>query len=238
MIKLSTIIYLQIGSATYTIPINPTEFKNTYPTDNSDYKVLGLGQVMVPLKPDLQVISWDSYFPAVSDLTESPGRLSPKPYVDAIRGARDNLTVCRLIITRSGIYDTNIACLVTNFETTDKGGEPGDMYYTIELTEYRAYEPEIIKVQTSKDKKNSAAKSKKKGKKKKKRANKKGKLRVGCTVVVNGKYWYDSYGAKPYGTANNLREKVNRIVTASGRAYPIHISGHGWVKKSQVKVVD
>ena len=90
----------------------------------------------------------------------------------------------------------------------------------------------------SKDKKNSKGKSKKKGKKKKKRANKKGKLRVGCTVIVNGKYWYDSYGAKPYGTANNLREKVSRIVTDKSRAYPIHISGHGWVKKSQIKVVD
>ena len=85
MIKIGTIIYLQIGSTTYTIPVNPTEFKNTYPTDNSDYKVLGLGQVMVPLKPDLQVVSWDSYFPAVTDLVESPNRLKGQeitsPYV-------------------------------------------------------------------------------------------------------------------------------------------------------------
>lgn len=238
MVPMSAIIYLQIGSTTYTIPVNPTEIGHTHPTDNNTYQVLGLGEIMVPRKPSLQVVTWESYFPAVKDVVEQAGRQSPKTYVDAIQAAQKNQTVCRLIITRSGIYDTNMACLVTSFDTTDKGGEPNDIYYSIELTEYVDYEPEIIEVQVSKEKKNSKGKSKKKGKKKKKRANKKGKLRVGCTVVVNGKYWYDSYGSKPYGTANNLREKVNRIVSDSSRKYPIHISGHGWVKKSQIKVVD
>lgn len=238
MVPISTIIYLQIGSTNYTIPVNPTEIDHTHPTDNNTYQVLGLGEVVVPRKPSLQVVSWESHFPAVRDVAEQAGRQAPKVYVDAIKGAQRNNTVCRLIITRAGLYDTNMECIVSSFEEKDKGGEPNDIYYSIELTEYVHYEPEIIEVQVSKDKKNSAGKSKKKGKKKKKRANKKGKLRVGCTVVVNGKYWYDSYGAKPYGTANNLRQKVSRIVSDSSRKYPIHISGHGWVKKSQIKVVD
>lgn len=238
MVPNTTIIYLQIGTATYTIPVNPKEISHPHPTDNNTYQVLGLGEVVVPRKPSLQTVSWESFFPGETDITETPGRLPPKTYVDALQAAQADRTVCRLIITRSGLYDTNMSCIVSNFEEKDQGGEPNDIYYSIELQEYVDYAPEIIEVQVSKDKKNSKGKSKKKGKKKKKRANKKGKLRVGCTVIANGKYWYDSYGAKPYGTANNLREKVSRIVTDKSRAYPIHISGHGWVKKSQIKVVD
>lgn len=238
MVPNTTIIYLRVGNVNYTIPVNPKEISHTHPTDNNTYQVLGLGEVVVPRKPSLQVVSWDSIFPGQTDIAESSGRLPPKTYVDALRAAQVNQTVCRLIITRSGVYDTNMSCIVSEFEEKDQGGEPSDIYYSIELTEYVNYEPEIIEVQVSKEKKNSAGKSKKKGKKKKKRANKKGKLRVGCTVIANGKYWYDSYGSKPYGTANNLRVKVNRIVTDKSRKYPIHISGHGWLKKSQIKVVD
>ena len=38
-----------------------------------------------------------------------------------------------MIITRSGVYDTNMKCIVSNFEVKDKGGEPKDIYYSLEL---------------------------------------------------------------------------------------------------------
>ena len=87
------------------------------------------------------------------------------------------------------------------------------------------------------EKEKSVKKSKKKKKvatKEKKRSVTKKKIRVGAKVVANGKYWYSSYGAKPFGTAKNLTTEVKRIV--KGRKYPICIGHYGWVKESQLQV--
>ena len=59
-------------------------------------------------------------------------------------------------------------------------------------------------------------------------------MRVGASVVANGRYYYDSYGGRPYGTANSLSTTVTRIV--SGNPYPIHIGHYGWVQESQLQI--
>lgn len=63
----------------------------------------------------------------------------PKDYVKQIENALKNQQKCRLIISRSGLYDTNMRCVVSEFETKDKGGEPRDMHYSITLKEYKNY---------------------------------------------------------------------------------------------------
>ena len=37
-------------------------------------------------------------------------------------------------------------CIVSNFETKDKGGEPKDIYYSLELQEYRSYAPKVVSI--------------------------------------------------------------------------------------------
>lgn len=235
MIPFETMIYLQIGLIRYIMPVNPQEIGIEHPTNNKTYEVLSLGEVMVPEKPGLRKVSFNSYFPTVTDLQEQVFKLKPKTYVHAIKQAQAKKKVCRLIITRAGAFNTNMQCLVTNFKTIDKGGEPDDIYYEIELTEYRDYSPEVIK---TKKKKVAKVNSKTviKATKEKQREVTGGKLRVGARVIVNGKYWYSSYGAKPFGTAKNLEAEVKRIITTPGRAYPVLIGTYGWVKQSQLKV--
>ena len=60
-------------------------------------------------------------------------------------------------------------------------------------------------------------------------------LRVGAPVIVNGEYCYDSYGARPHGTASDLNTEVTRIV--SGNPYPVHVGHYGWVRESQLQIV-
>ncbi len=235
MIPCETMIYLQIGMMRYVIPINPQEIEIDHPTDNDTYKVLSLGEIMIPGKPGLRKISFSS-FPKTEDLEEQRFKLKPKIYVHAIKLAQSKKRVCRLIITRAGTFSTNMQCLITDFKTMDKGGEPGDVYYEIEFTEYRYYAPEIIKKKKKKKKADGIFESSVIMVKEKQREVPSGKLRVGAKVVVNGKYWYSSYGTKPYGTAKNLETEVKRIITTPGRAYPILVGSYGWVKKSQLKV--
>lgn len=227
-----TDIYLKFGRR-IRIPVNPEEIKISRPSNNKTYDVLDIGEIVVPMAPGLQEVSWESFFPSNFDDPYTSGTTAPGSIVKALDRAKKNKTVGRLIITRSGLYDTNLRCIIEDFETTDKGGEPGDMYYSITLKEYRDYSPQTVTFvqpqQTFPDAVPAEAVAEEP------RAVDTPVLRVGAQVIANGKYWYDSYGASPFGTANNLSTTVTRIV--SGHPYPIHIGHYGWLSEDQLQIV-
>lgn len=225
-------IYVKFGGKKVRIPVNPQELEIQNPSDNQTYYVFGKGEIVVPRKPALRVISWESFFPSWrTDPYVNREAQDPGDYEKYFREAMAQRKKCRLIITRDGLFDTNIQCIVSNFTTTDRGGEPGDVYYSVELTEYRSYSAETVSVvtppATSAETAAVAAEAE--------RPVETPVMRVGATVIANGKYWYDSYGSKPFGTANNLTETVTRI--AAGNPYPIHIGSRGWLQESQLQIV-
>lgn len=225
-------IYLKFGSSKMVIPVNPEELSVKYSTDNKEYDVIGVGQIVVQRKPSLKEVSWEGFFPASkSDPYVNQGADSPEDYADEILSAMKARQKIRLIITRDKLFDTNMRCIVSEFETTDKGGEPGDLYYSITLQEYKDYTPQTVTIitqpQTPEQQPEATTTEE--------RPVETPVLRVGATVIANGKYWYDSYGAKPFGTANNIQTTVTRIV--DGNPYPVHIGSYGWLKADQLQIV-
>lgn len=216
------------------LPVNPEEISISYPTNNKDYDVIGTGQVVVQRKPALKEVSWEGFFPASrSDPYVDADADDPEEYVKKIESAMRAKQKIRLIITRDRLYDTNMRCIVSEFETTDKGGEPRDIYYSITLREYRDYSPQTVSIITTPaaDQTASAAEATAEAE----RPVETPVMRVGATVIANGQYWYDSYGAKPFGTANNLQTTVSRIV--DGNPYPILIGSYGWIRADQLQIV-
>ena len=220
-------IYIEFGGSRMRIPVNPEEIEESNPSNNKDYDVIGIGQVAVQRKPALKEVSWEGFFPAdLSAPYVNTGASAPQSYTSAIRAAMENKQKCRLIITRSRLHNTNMRCIVSDFKTTDKGGEPEDIYYSITLREYKDYGPRAISFLG-----NGTAQATTETE----RPVDTPVLRVGATVIANGRYWYDSYGAKPYGTANNLQTTVTRIV--EGNPYPVHIGSYGWLSVDQIQIV-
>ena len=236
-------LYVSSGGQTLQIPVNPEKYPISKSNDNSEYNVLGIGPIMIPRIPKLRVISWDGLFPGrVGEgfLLSSSSFTPPQTYIDFFENAMDAMEPIQFIANRyyengETIFDTNIDVLVTSFTYEERGGETGDFYYSVELTEYRDYSPQVISIQSTPQQTTATAE--------KQRSVPQGQLTVGCTVIANGKYWYTSYGDEPYGSCSNKRCKVSRIVTNdSTRPYPIHITTEsggwlGWLKKSQVQVV-
>lgn len=235
-LKNTTSIYLKFGSTKIRIPVNPEEIEIKYPSNNKECDVLGVGQVVVQKRPGLKEVSWKGFFPG--DDSAAPyinkGVKSPKWYEMQISKAMRIRQKGRLIISRSGLYDTNMRCIISQFETTDKGGEPGDMYYSLELQEYRDYSPQTVSIVTTTSPSSGGDPTQSDVSAEQQRAVETPALRVGASVVVNGKYCYDSYGAKPHGTANNISTTVTRIV--SGNPYPVHVGSYGWVQESQIQI--
>lgn len=226
-IEPKTKIWLKFGGIKFMLPVNPEEMEITKTAPSDRFMILGVGQIDIPQFSNLQQIKFDSFFPGNTlDPYTNAEAQKPKYYVDILTAAMNEATIGRLIVKRPGKLNMNIRVTIKNFTTKDKGGDPLDLTYSLELSEYRKYKPEKIVIKENKAQKTASTEIQ--------RAVDNPVMRVGATVIANGPYYYDSYGSEPHGTAKNLQITVKRIVP--GRAYPILIGTHGWIKESNLQV--
>lgn len=237
-------IFFSRGTTVIRLPVNPEKLPVEGPGENSDYNVLGIGPIMVPRTPGLKNVAISSYFPG----RVFPGILTPNEfrppefYIDFFRSAMDGKTPVRYTVARyyedgtpfmAG--DTGFQALVTSFDTEERGGETGDFYYDLEITEYRDYSPITVQIKQQAPAQPAAATSQPT------RQTPPAQLVVGSTCIANGNWYYSSYGDEPHGGGKGRQVKVSRIVNGSRRC-PIHVvsmSGGalGWMAKESLQVV-
>ena len=233
-VPVDTNIYLKLGKK-LRIPVNPETIEISHPTINKTHDVLGVGEIVVPMKPGLSEISWESFFPGddadpyVGDFTE------PETLVKQIQKAIENASIGRVVITRSRLFDTNMRCIVEDFTLKDRGGEPNDIYYSITLKEYRDYSPETVTIVQEIAQEDAPADKVIEATTETERPVETPVVRVGASVIANGTYCNDEYGSKPHGTASGLSTTITRI--NPGTPYPIHIGYYGWMQESDLQIV-
>lgn len=227
------------------LPFNPEELPVEKDGDNGEYNVLGIGPIMMPRIPKLRVVTISSFFPGRSfpGVLTSGGFQPPEFYIQFFQSAMDDRAP--ILYTPARYYedgtpfmtsDTGFQVLVTQFTYTEKGGETGDFYYDLELTEYRDYSPKELQIQQS-----TAADQPATVTPQKTREIPQGQLYEGCTCIANGAYYYTSYGDEPHGNSSGRQVVVSRIVDQS-RPCPIHITtpeggALGWIAQSGLQVV-
>ena len=238
-------LYLHRDGTTIRLPVNPESYSVSTDSDNSSYNVLGLGPILIPRTPKLKVISWSGLLPGRADLAAvvTAGAFQPPQfYMDFIQAALADKVPVRFVANRcvedgTPLFDTNMQVLITRFETEEKGGETGDFYYKIALSEYRDYSPKTVELQQP-DASGPVQASAEAA-----RAVPKGQLTVGQAVRVSGSCYRSSYGEEPHGNLSGFLGKISRIVANDPqRPYPYHIAteagaAKGWVKAAQIQAV-
>ena len=239
-------LYLSREGTTVRLPVNPESYTITRDGENAEYNVLGVGPIVVPRKPKLAKVSWSGLLPGRADLWSvvTVGAFQPpKFYIDFIQSALDEKAVIRFVANRvledgTPIFDTNMEAVVSQFKTEERGGETGDFYYELGLTEYRDYTPKTVKLQppaSAGEPVSATAETT--------RSIPAGQLTVGQTVLVNGNCYYSSHGAEPHGVLSGFRGLISRIITTDPqRPYPYHITtesggAKGWVRRDQIQAV-
>lgn len=222
------------------LPVNPEKLPVARDTSNDEYNVLGIGPIMVPRTPNLRTVSISSYFPGreTPEVLTINGFEPPEFYIDFFFGAMRKKQ--RILYTPVRYYedgtpfmmqDTGFWGLVTEFNTEERGGETGDFYYDLVLTEYKDYSPKTVQVQQLTATTEPT------------REIPQGQLYVGCTAIINGPYYATSYGEEPHGNGNGRRCVISRIITTDPtRPYPIHVNSEsggawGWAKEESLQAV-
>ncbi|WP_297234000.1 hypothetical protein [uncultured Flavonifractor sp.] len=231
------------------LPVNPEKLPVERGNENDDYNVLGIGPIMVPRDPSLRVVNISSFFPG----RVFPGVLTPNAfqppefYIQFFESAmKDKVPI---LYTPVRYYengepfmtgDTGFEVLVTQFDAEERGGETGDFYYDLELTEYKNYAPQTMQVQESTGG-TTGTTGPVQATAETTRSIPAGQIVVGSVCIANGQYFYTSYGDSPYGNGNGRRVVVTRIVDQSRAApYLIQLESGGalgWTAAASLQVV-
>ena len=123
------------------LPVMPSEFERVIGANYETNNVIGLGDIATFGGNGLAQLSLSSFFPnkeysfnAYSDV--------PKPYefVKYFKEWKNKGTIVRVIMTGT---DINQQMYITNFSYGEKDGT-GDVYYTVDLVEYRPITVPVI----------------------------------------------------------------------------------------------
>lgn len=133
MIRLSIIR----ESSSIVFPINPPEIETAADGNNQVVNIVSLGDIVVPGEKGLATYNIESYFPAEYD---------PQNYVNFIMDWWDSKKPARFVA--EGL-DIDSQVIVESFVPTRKAGEESDIYYSLELKQYRPYGAKIIEIPTA-----------------------------------------------------------------------------------------
>lgn len=125
-------------------PVNPESFQVTTGGNTfNDVQVLGKGEITVIGNEQLSTVTFSSFFPRDYDEGYCSTTDIPDPY-DAVRKIERMRLLkrpVRLIISGTNI---NVSCTIRQFDYEERGGEPGDVYFTIQFKAYRTFTTRTI----------------------------------------------------------------------------------------------
>lgn len=134
---------LIVGGREISLPVLPDKLKVTSPGKNETTTVLELGEILILRKKGLRTVAWDSFFP-VSNAPYVTGRIAdPSGIVRSIQRAREKESSIRFLIAGTDL-DINTRMGIETFDYEERGGEVGDIYYSIKLSEWKDYSPRRI----------------------------------------------------------------------------------------------
>jgi hypothetical protein len=139
-------IYLGTDTDKIRFPVVPSSIGVSRSNNIDTQSVLKLGEVPIFNGTSLKTIELTSFFPNQEySFCDYTGFMKPYEFSEKIQRWLYQGTPVRIIITDS---PTNMQCLIQQFDTSEQDGTR-DLYFTLNLIEYRPIEIPIIKIDTN-----------------------------------------------------------------------------------------
>lgn len=197
------------GAEKLHLPVLPEKITVKSGSNNENVDVAGLGGITIMQDRPAYTFSWDSFFPAGTFPGVQFEKLR-KPINCAKRILKWQASDKPVLFTVTAMK-INIYCTIENFTYYEKGGDPGTIYYSITLKEYREVKVRQVKVKKSGSKKKATTKKSNKKKNTKRANNKKKsstyKVKKGDCLWAIAKKLYGS-GSKYTKIYNANKKKI------------------------------
>ena len=233
-------VYIKTDRQSIQFPVNPQEISVTYGGDNTNYNLIGKGEVIIPRRPKLATVEISSFFPRNGYIvgTVADSWYKPEAYVRFIKTLQERRQVFQFIVNRwdsdSPMFDSSFSAIVQDFTITDRGGESGDVYFTLSVSEYRDTTPQRVE-KVSED----IAADSTKLTVVDIRSVPNDEIVVGDTVTVSGPVYerddqWEQAIDKTKSIASNVVGVVGRILPPSlvPEMNRVYVKGLGWVEKT------
>jgi hypothetical protein len=139
-------IYLGTDTDKIRFPVVPSTIGVNRSNNIDTQSVLKLGEVPIFNGTSLKTIELTSFFPNQEySFCDYTGFMKPYEFSEKIQRWLYQGTPVRIIITDS---PTNMQCLIQQFDTAEQDGTR-DLYFTLNLIEYRPIEIPVIKIDTN-----------------------------------------------------------------------------------------
>jgi hypothetical protein len=139
-------IYLGTDDDKIRFPVVPSTIGVNRSNNIDTQSVLKLGEVPIFNGTSLKTIELTSFFPNQEySFCDYTGFMKPYEFSDKIQKWLYEGKPLRIIVTDS---PTNMQCLIQQFDTVEQDGTR-DLYFTLNLIEYRPIEIPVIKIDTN-----------------------------------------------------------------------------------------
>lgn len=140
-------LVLICGGQEIDFPVLPEKIEVSAGSKNEKVTILGLGEALILKEKGLKTVSWEGIFPVHTAPYVTGGITDPISAVKTIQDARDSGEPVRLLLTGTDL-DCNEQMGIETFDYEERGGEVGDIYYSIKLTQWKNLSPKKIVLPT------------------------------------------------------------------------------------------
>lgn len=230
--------YFEYDGRVIQLPVNPEKIEVEVEGNNKTTEIISLGEINILRDRKLNSISFSSFFTAEDwfPAIRTKGRFRDADYYKRFFMERfEDKKPIRFVLTGINVnmfMQSNKLVSVEKFKIKHQAGDHEDCYYDLTLKEYRSYSIQEIQLDTQAGTAKSAAIDTP--------AREATQITVGCSVLVNGKLYKDSYGASPGKTLSNYTGKVSIINPKGSKPYHVVSAAGGWlgwVDKGSVKLI-
>lgn len=134
-------IKIKFNNKILTLPVNPDKLSNERSADNEKVKIIGVGNVIIKHDEGLRNVSIESFFPSSNN--DFYTGVMPRTCVDFIDSIWKSEKIAR-ISTEGLPINLNMYFVINNFNYDHNAGEEEDIYYNLDITEYKPYGARII----------------------------------------------------------------------------------------------
>lgn len=127
------------------LPVLPETINRKCGSYNESVKISGLGEITIAQNRPAYVFSFSSFFPRkpFRDISVEKLMYNPDILCQQILAWKNSGKPVHFMVVGANI---NMFCTIEEFDTSENGGDPGTIYYSIKLKEYREITVRQIKV--------------------------------------------------------------------------------------------